>query len=302
MNTSSLVQNFRLNKLSIKTLYLLISCGTLLFGCDLVMGKTPTLCEQGGIHLEIGLVAVKGADPATAETLTKVQKVLSMRLSNIGVKDFSIKANGSNLSVDLPGVKDAKEAERVLGGTGQLEFRVQKPATEEKITLLKEQASLAKNMLEKLQKATNSKTAEIRIAKAQLSKINQELLNLFSKPIITGDDVANAQAEPQQEPGAWDIALTFNSSGAQKFTGLTKDLAGTGRSIGIFLDDQLVSAPIVDAQYKATGITGGKAVIAGNFTAKDAESLAIMIRSGNLPHKIQVTAVKSIKPGDRCKK
>lgn len=45
----------------------------------------------------------------------------------------------------------------------------------------------------------------------------------------------------------------------------------------IFLDSQLISSPIFDAQYKTTEITGGKAVIAGNFAAKEAESLAIII-------------------------
>lgn len=57
---------------------------------------------------------------------------------------------------------------------------------------------------------------------------------------------------------------------------------------------QLIYSAIIDTQYTA--------VIAGDFAAKEAESLVIMIRSGNLPHKIQVTESKSIKPGDRCKK
>jgi preprotein translocase subunit SecD len=308
MNFSSSIKNFQLNKLAvkspIKSLCLSIGSCTLsfLFGCDLVMGKAPTLCEQGGMHLEIEIVPEKGGNPVTAETITKIQKILSTRLTNIGLKDFSVKANGTHFSVDLPGVKDAKEAEKVLGGTAQLEFRVQKPGTEEKFNLVRQQTSLAQVRLETVQNDKNKTPAKIRAAKDQLSKSNREFLNLFTKPVIAGADIENAQAEPRQEPGSWDIALTFNGSGSQKFTELTKDLAGTGRSIGIFLDDQLISSPTVDTQFKATGITGGKAVIAGNFAAKEAESLAIMIRSGNLPNKIQVIESKSIKSGDRCKK
>ncbi len=308
MDSSGSIKNFLLNQLAvkspIKSLCLLIgSCtSSFLFGCDLVMGKAPTLCEKGGMHLEIEIVPEKGGNPVTAETITKIQKILSTRLTNIGLKDFSIKANGTRFAVDLPGAKDAKEAEKVLGGTAQLEFKVQKPGTEEKINLARQEASLAQVKLEAIQNDKNKTPAKIQAAKAQLNKINRELFSLFTKPVITGADIENAQAEPQQQPGAWNIALKFNGSGAQKFTKLTKDLAGTGRSIGIFLDDQLISSPTVDAQYKATGITGGKAVIAGNFAAKEAESLAIMIRSGNLPNKIRVIEAKSIKPGDRCKK
>jgi preprotein translocase subunit SecD len=308
MNSSGSIKNFLLNQLTvkspIKSLCLLIGSCTLsfLFGCDLVMGKAPTLCEKGGMHLEIEIVPEKGGNPVTAEKITKIQKILSTRLTNIGLKDFSIKANGTRFAVDLPGAKDAKEAEKVLGGTAQLEFRVQKPGIEEKFNLARQEASLAQVRLESVQNDKNKTPAKIRAAKDQLSKSNREFLNLFTKSVITGADIENAQAEPRQEPGSWDIALTFNGSGSQKFTELTKDLAGTGRSIGIFLDDQLISSPTVDTQFKATGITGGKAVIAGNFAAKEAESLAIMIRSGNLPNKIQVTEAKSIKPGDRCKK
>lgn len=301
MNSSGSIKNFRLNNLAVKSLYLLIGSLSFLFGCDLVMGKAPTLCEKGGMHLELEIVPEKGGNSVTAETITKIQKILSTRLTNMGLRDASVKANGTRFSVDLPGAKDAKEAQQVLGGTAQLEFRVQKPGTEEKFNVARQEASLSQVRLEAVQNDKNKTPAKIQAAKNQLNKSNRELFSLFTKPVITGEDIENAQAEAQQQ-GRWDINLTFNGSGAQKFTELTKDLAGTGRSIGIFLDDQLISSPTVDTQYKATGITGGKAVIAGNFAAKEAESLAIMIRSGNLPNKIQVIEAKSIKPGDRCKK
>ena len=77
---------------------------------------------------------------------------------------------------------------------------------------------------------------------------------------------------------------------------MTKDLAGTGRSIGIFLDNAPISTPVVGAQFAATGITGGKAVIAGNFTTEAANDLAVQIRGGSLPVPVEVIEVKIFPP------
>ena len=318
------MQKFR-NRLFNKPFWLLTGCCTvtfsLLFGCNLVMGKAPTLCEKVGIHLELEIVPGQGGSPVTPETITKTQKILSTRLNNLGLKDVSVTATGTSFSVDLLGVKDEKEAVKVLGDTAQLEFRSQKPETEEKFTLARKQTALDQGTLEKAQKDQTTTPAKIQVAKDQLSKSNRELLSLFTKPVITGEDIEDARPEDhqvnngnqnfldlftepsnsQKQPKTSDVALTFNSSGAQKFTELTKELAGTGRSIGIFLDNQLISTPTVDHQFKINGITGGKAVITGNFAAKEAENLAVMLRSGSLPHKIQVVTAKSMKPGDLCK-
>ena len=73
---------------------------------------------------------------------------------------------------------------------------------------------------------------------------------------------------------------------------MTKRMAGTGRAIGIFLDDDPISTPIVNNMFAATGITGGKAVIQGNFTAEVANYLAIQLRSGALPVTIEIVSLQ----------
>jgi preprotein translocase subunit SecD len=88
--------------------------------------------------------------------------------------------------------------------------------------------------------------------------------------------------------------LEFNDQGGELFAQLTRDIAGTGRSIGIFLDDNLISAPVVDVQYAATGITGGSAVISGNFTAESARDLEIQLRGGALPLPVKVVENRTV--------
>ena len=51
-----------------------------------------------------------------------------------------------------------------------------------------------------------------------------------------------------------------------------------GRPFAIVLDDKIISAPVIREP-----ILGGSGQISGNFTVKDANDLAILLRSGALP-------------------
>jgi preprotein translocase subunit SecD len=52
----------------------------------------------------------------------------------------------------------------------------------------------------------------------------------------------------------------------------------------------------VDVQYAETGITGGGAVISGNFTAESARDLEIQLRGGALPLPVEVVENRTVGP------
>jgi len=64
--------------------------------------------------------------------------------------------------------------------------------------------------------------------------------------------------------------------------------------LGIFLDQRLLSAPVVDARYAETGITGGTASISGNFTTQSANDLAVQLRGGALPVPVEVVENRTV--------
>jgi preprotein translocase subunit SecD/SecD/SecF fusion protein len=68
-------------------------------------------------------------------------------------------------------------------------------------------------------------------------------------------------------------------------------MAGTGESISIWMDDNMISAPTVNE-----AITDGSAVISGTFTAESAKSLADKINAGALPFKLETSSFKTISP------
>lgn len=94
--------------------------------------------------------------------------------------------------------------------------------------------------------------------------------------VLTGSNVVNASPiYVEREPNPV-VSLELDSEGSQRFSD------ATGRYIGqpiyIILDDEIISAPIVQQQ-----ISLGQATISGNFTIEEASNLAALIRAGALP-------------------
>ena len=91
-----------------------------------------------------------------------------------------------------------------------------------------------------------------------------------------------------------DISLEFTPDGGTKFAQLTQRLAGTGRVIGIFVDQVLISNPLVGPEYQATGIQGGKATLSGSFDALSARQLSIQLKAGALPAPIELLDIETV--------
>jgi preprotein translocase subunit SecD len=250
---------------------------------------------QGGSQLTIEAKPTKDIPKISEPELESIKKVIENRVNGLGVSEPLVLAVGNRqILVQLPGVSDPQEAEKVLGGTAQLDFREQKPDSEAALSAARQQNILAKGLLEGVKKSEQKDVAAIKAAKETLQKSNLAIAESFTEPKITGKNLKTAQAESQQQSSGWDVTLRFDETGGKQFADLTKNLAGTGRGIGIFLDGDLLSSPTVDAQYKLTGISGGNAVINGNFTARDAETLAISLRGGALPVPVEIVENRTV--------
>ena len=106
--------------------------------------------------------------------------------------------------------------------------------------------------------------------------------------VLTGSDLKDARAQISQGNQAV-VGLEFNSEGADKFAELTAK--NIGRQIAIVLDGEVLTAPVVQE-----AITGGRAQISGSRSIEDAERLAILLRSGSLPVKIEILENRTVGP------
>lgn len=106
---------------------------------------------------------------------------------------------------------------------------------------------------------------------------------------LTGKQLQSAKVDFDQQLGSIQVALQFNDEGAKLFAELTKK--NIGQQIAIFLDGQVLSAPVVNQE-----ILGGQAVITGNFTVQEAQLLARRLQAGALPVPITLVAQQSVGP------
>ncbi|OKH39128.1 protein-export membrane protein SecD [[Phormidium ambiguum] IAM M-71] len=253
---------------------------------------------QGGSQLTLQVKQTDQKREITDQDLEAIQNVVEKRINALGVSEAVVQTVGNNqLLVQLPGVKDPQEAERVLGGTAQLEFRQEANKPEVQAQLQVRQTELALLQQKKAELAKGNDEAAIAANAAQIKQKTAELqalqLQIFESVGLTGKNLKTAEPQTDQS-NQWNVALEFDTEGAEKFAQLTKNIAGTGRSIGIFLDNELISSPIVDVQYANTGIVGGRAIINGNFDTKTAYELAVQLRGGALPFPVEVVENRTV--------
>jgi preprotein translocase subunit SecD len=231
-----------------------------------VITQVPTrlgLDLRGGSQLTLQVKPTATIANVGDREMEAVQSVVEGRVNGLGVSEALVQQLGNNqLLIQLPGVSDPEQAERVLGGTAQLEFRAQRQGTEGQLAVEKQ---VLQGHLDDLAAAQNSlpEGAAIPVdAQARLNQIKTavaaseaSISALFEPSQLTGDKLTDALARPGNGT-QWVVDIKFNAQGAEDFANLTRSVAGTGRGLGIFLDNRLLSAPTVDVKYAETGISG----------------------------------------------
>jgi len=119
------------------------------------------------------------------------------------------------------------------------------------------------------------------------------------KVVLRGQDLKDSQAAIRPTDNEPYVALRFNAEGQKKFSQITTDLVrkypnpdDPNRVISIVLDEEVLTSPFVREP-----ITTGDAEISGGYeTLEDANEIAILLRSGALPVKLDKVAVQSVGP------
>jgi preprotein translocase subunit SecD len=306
-------------------LALTIASGALLANYGLQLG----LDLRGGSQLTLQVMPAGAITRVDTEQLEAVKDVLERRINGLGVAESTLQAVGSDqLVLQLPGEQDPSQAARVLGSTALLEFRAQKPGTEDEMRGLLGLKRQAESVLrskrppsalddptatpppppvalsaEDLAKALRSLgiqvpagTSEVDQLELLLRETNRRILALYGPPLITGKDLTSAGRQQQATGTGWEVTLGFNREGGEKFAALTQSIAGTNRVLGIVLDGRSISEASVGEQFKVAGITGGSASITGNFSAEEARDLEVQLRGGSLPLPVKIVEVRTVGP------
>ncbi len=304
-------------------LALAIAAGALLFSWNspsTPLGQRLGLDLRGGSQLTLQVQPAGAITTVRKEQLDAVKDVLDRRINGLGVAESTLQTVGDDqLVLQLPGEQDPTRAATVLGTTALLEFRAQKPGTEERmqelLTLKRQATALLARLAKPSQDSavpstepeqadpnqispnqTDLKQADREQLEADLQRINADIVALYEPASLSGKDLVTAGRQQQQSGSGWDVTLSFNKDGGDKFAQLTQSIAGTRRLLGIVLDGRSISEASVGPEFKAAGITGGSASITGNFSAEEARDLEVQLRGGSLPLPVKILEVRTIGP------
>lgn len=246
---------------------------------------------RGGSYLVYRADTSDVLDAEISDSMDSLRDVIERRINAFGVAEPNVQTEAQSvggetenrLVIELPGVTDLDEAVEMIGETPFLEFRTERSV---------EEIALIQAEYEKLQQNAENPEGE------QL-ELDEELLNqdIYIATELTGKYLQKSSMQFQQGGVAHGgslnaspyITLSFNDEGAGIFEQITRD--NVGKTIAIYLDGLLVSAPNVN-----TAISGGQAIIEGNFTIDEAKTIVGRLNSGALPTPIELISTNTIGP------
>jgi len=202
------------------------------------------------------------------------------RIDQFGVSEPDIREQaGTEIVVQLPGVKDAKRAIDLVGKTAILEFKLlddESPVAAQLPGSIApaEETGILDDFKEKMPEED-----EILFGRVvnKDTGIETKLVYLMKKQsLMTGEFLTEARVNIDQRYNEPYVSISFNSTGAKLFDQITAN--NVKKRMAIILDNNVYSAPMIQER-----ISGGNAQITGSFTMQEAKDLAIVLRSGSLP-------------------
>jgi preprotein translocase subunit SecD len=229
------------------------------------------------------------------QAVEQALKIIESRINAFGVKEPTLQRHGSQSSgqilLQMPGVDDPERVKNLIGSESNLSLM--KVAGEFFQTYPTEEA--AKQSLggvvsanRKIYPYVERDDAVTPNAVSQQEKPKQFVV-LEYPAIVDGSELRDASAYSQTgTDGDYQITFNLKPAGATKFGDFTGK--NIGKNLAIVLNDEVKSAPTIQGQIFDTG------QITGRFTKQSAEDLALTLKSGALPAKIEYQEERTVGP------
>lgn len=236
---------------------------------------------SGGSHLVYEADVSKIATDDVPELMNVLREVIERRVNVFGVSEPIVQVERSSivsgerkerLVVELPGISDVEQAVQEIGKTPLLEFKL---VNEEALLMQETLDSINVQGVDGSSVTANSSAEEPYVDTGLTGRYLESAQLQFAGQ--TGGGLAN---EPV-------VAITFNSEGGELFAEITGN--NVGKPLAIFLDGEMISSPNINEK-----ITGGTAIISGNFTPAEAKTLVENLNFGALPVPIELVGTQTV--------
>ena len=240
------------------------------------INPNPLLGVGGGRDLTIdadseGVVTIRPTEEALRQWIDSAVRqsleIIRKRIDEFGIAEPTVQRQGlDRILLQLPGVEDPERIKKTLKTTAKMTFQMVDVRAEPGSGRVPPGSRLL---------PSNDPTDPI-----------QEYI-VRKRVEVSGENLVDAQ--PTYDQGQPVVSFRFDSKGAKRFADTTAK--NVGRPFAIILDEEVISAPVIREP-----ILQGSGIITGNFTVQEANDLALLLRAGALPAKIEVIEERTVGP------
>lgn len=217
------------------------------------------------------------------ENMASVVDIVERRVNRLGVTESVVARQGQDrIVVELPGVVDEQEALRLIQTTAQLEFwylpsvqSERNPMARYRLDTRQEGGQEITTIYDTVRQKEVDTASFLEDQRRRAQEMGEQ------NPVVTGADLKPTCKLVYDQVGRPQVSFEFNADGARRFGDFTRK--HVKEILAIVLDNRIISAPRINEP-----ILGGKGVIEGNFTAKEAAELATLLNSGALPVPLEI--------------
>lgn len=224
-----------------------------------------------------------GNSQAVDQAMGDAREVVDRRINALGTLEPTIVRQGTDrIVVQVPGLQDPESLKQLLGKTARLEFKLV-DITANPAQIATGNAPIGSEIMPYPDAPPGLPYVAYPTKEGEQPKIA-----LKRQTIVSGDQLIDAKQEydDQQQPA---VGFTFDSQGGRRFAKTTQE--NIDKPFAIIVDGSVISAPNIKS-----AILGGRGIINGGFTVESANQLAIALRSGKMPVKLNVVEESTISP------
>jgi preprotein translocase subunit SecD len=244
--------------------------------------------------------------PSNIQTVLKNQavdqamKIIDSRINAFGVKEPTLQRHGSESSgqilLQMPGVDDPERVKKLLNADSNLQLMkvVSPPSPAPVQTYPSEQAALQslggsvppnRKIYEYVDRDAPATTPNPSATPQQ----PKQYVVVETPAVVDGSELRGADAVSRTgNEGDYQISFSLKPAGAAKFGDWTSK--NINNYMGVVLNDQVKSVAYIRSRIDDQG------EISGKFTKASADDLALTLRSGALPAKIEYQEERTVGP------
>ncbi len=261
-------------------------------------------------------------DSMMSESVDQAMLVVRKRIDKWGVAEVDVRKLGTDsIQISLPGEKDPERAKELIGTTAQLEFKIVEehgdlfkdlysntpPDPNAGITLVTSRQDSEGNEPTPPFLSGTDKNQLLAYVAGKGGEGKQVILHCVEAPSgksclryttflvqstgLSGENLTGADARKDQTTNDIVVDFQFNAQGgklSEEFTG-----KNVNRLMGVILDDNLISAPVIREKIGANGrITLGKG--RSDERLKEAQMLSLSLKSGALPAPVSIGETRQV--------